>query len=78
MPNQCSAPGCRSNYRREPYTPVFKLPATPTTLHDQWLNALHRENIDTLKHIYVCMHHFHPEDIINVVEHYKLTEVLPK
>ena len=28
-------------------TPVFKLPATPTTLRDQWLNALHRENIDT-------------------------------
>ena len=30
MPNQCSsAPGCRSNYRGEPYTPVFKLPNNP-------------------------------------------------
>ena len=26
MPNKCSAPGCRSNYAGEPYTPVSKLP----------------------------------------------------
>ena len=66
MPNQCSAPGSRSNYRGEPYTQVFKLPATPPELRDQWMNALHRENIETLKNIYVCVHHFHPEDIITV------------
>ena len=62
MPNQCSAPGCKINYRREPYTQVFLLPATPPELRDQWLNALHRENIETLKHIYVSVHHFYPED----------------
>ena len=45
MPNHCSAPGCRSNYRGEPYTPVFKLPTAPQELRTQWLNALHRDNL---------------------------------
>ena len=66
MPNHCSAPGCRSNYRGEPYTPVFKLPTTPHELRIQWLNALHRDNIGDLKNIYVCMLHFHTKDIITV------------
>ena len=35
MPNQSSAPGCRSNYRDEPYTPVFKLRNTPPELREQ-------------------------------------------
>ena len=68
MPNHCSAPGCRSNYRGEPYTPVFKLPTVPQELRTQWLNALHRDNLCDLKNIYVCLHHFHPEDIITRVD----------
>ena len=51
MPNQYSAPGCRSNYRGEPYTPVFKLPNTPPELREQWLKTLHQVNIENLKHI---------------------------
>ena len=43
MPNRCSAPGCRSNYAGEPYTPVFKLPRGPPELVQQWLNGLCRE-----------------------------------
>ena len=66
MPNHCSAPGRRSNYRGEPYTPAFKLPTTPHELRIQWLNALHRDNIGDLKNIYVCMLHFHTKDIITV------------
>ena len=66
MPNHCSAPRCKSNYRGEPYTPVFKLPTAPYELRTQWLNALHRDNIADLSYIYVCMHHFHPKDIITV------------
>ena len=66
MPNHCSAPGCKSNYRGEPYTPVFKLPTAPQVLRTQWLNALHRNNIADLSNIFVCMHHFHPKDIITV------------
>ena len=66
MPNHCSAPGCKSNHRGEPYTPVFKLPTTPRELRTQWLNAFHRDNITDLSNIYVCMHHFHPKYIITV------------
>ena len=66
MPNQCSAPGCRSNYRGEPCSPVFKLPNTPPELREQWLKSLHPVDIENLKHIYVCLHHFKPEDIITV------------
>ena len=66
MPNHCSAPRCYSNYRGEPYTPVFKLPTVPQELRTQWLNALHRDNIADLSNIYVCMHHYHPKDIITV------------
>ena len=66
MPNQCSAPICRSNYRGEPYTPVFKLPTAPSELRHQWLRALPRVDIENLKHVYVCLLHFHPEDIVTV------------
>ena len=66
MPNQCSAPGCRSNYRGESYTPVFKFPTAPPELRHQWLRALHRVDIENLKHVYVCLLHFHPEDIVTV------------
>ena len=63
MPNKCSAPGCRSNYAGESYTPVFKLPTCPPDLVNQWLRALSREGIEDLKNIYVCAKHFLPEDI---------------
>ena len=66
MPNPCSAPGCRSNYRGESYTPVIKLPTAPPELRHQWLRALHRVDIENLKHVYVCLLHFHPEDIVTV------------
>ena len=35
MPNKCSAPGCRSNYAGEAYTPVFKMPNGPSELVSQ-------------------------------------------
>ena len=66
MPNHCSAPGCRSNYRNEPYTPVFKLPTAPPELRIQWLNAFHRDGTGDLKSIYVCLNHFNTTDIIKV------------
>ena len=66
MPNHCSAPGCRSNYRNEPYAPVFKLPTAPPELRIQWLNALHRDGIGDLKSIYVFLNHFNTTDIIKV------------
>ena len=71
MPNHCSAPGCRINYRGEPYstpvTPVFKLPTASPELRIQWFNALHRDDTGDFKSIYVCLNHFkhyryHPVD----------------
>ena len=65
MPNHCSSPRCKSNYRGEPYTPVFKLPTAPQELRTQWLNG---DNIADLSNIYVCMHHVHPKDIVITVD----------
>ena len=54
MPNKCSAPNCKSNYYPDdPYIPVFELPNQPEELRQLWFNALHRENITALKHVYI-------------------------
>ena len=63
MPNRCSAPGCRSNYSGEPYTPVFKIPNGPPDRVAQWKRALCRDNIDEIQNIYVCIKHFRDEDV---------------
>ena len=47
VPNYCSITGCGSNYRGEPYSPVFKLLSARHDLRIQWLNALRRDNIVT-------------------------------
>ena len=54
MPNRRSAPGCRSNYAGEPYTPVFRLPREPPELVQQWLKALCREGVEDFVNIHVC------------------------
>ena len=53
-----SAPGCRSNYAGEPYTPVFN-----SRVIQQWLRPLSRECVENLKRIYVCANHFFRKDI---------------
>ena len=63
MPNTCSAPGCKSNYKPEDRIPVFKMPQKPDELRHAWVRALHREGIDDLKTIFVCVKHFREEDI---------------
>ena len=63
MPNRCSAPGCRSNYSGETPTPVFKMPSGPPQLVTKWKSFLHRENIEDIKNIHVCLKHFHDEDV---------------
>ncbi|KAI6650086.1 Transposable element P transposase [Oopsacas minuta] len=63
MPNTCSAPGCRSNYAGEPYTPVFKLSNGPPDLVNRWHRALCGEGIRDLKNVFVCSKHFLDEEI---------------
>ena len=63
MPNNCSAPGCRSNYDPNDRIPVFKMPLKPDELKHAWLRALHREDVDELKVMYVCSKHFREEDV---------------
>ena len=63
MPNKCSAPGCRSNYDGEPHTPIFKIPNGPPHIVYQWKRFLHREFIEEIKKIYVCLKHFRDEDV---------------
>ena len=63
MPIRYSAPGCRSNYASEPYTPVFRLPRAPPVLVQQWLKAICREGVEDLVNIHVCAKHFSEVDI---------------
>ena len=59
MPNNCSAPGCKSNYSPTDRIPVFKMPQKPDELRHAWLRApLHRDDIDELKAVYLCSKHF--------------------
>ena len=48
MPNTCSVPHCRSNYKGEGYTPVFSIPTAPD-LANNWLRAICREGTSALK-----------------------------
>ena len=63
MPNTCSAPGCKSNYNPEDRIPVFRMPQQPDELRQSWIRALHREDLDNLKTVFVCVKHFREEDI---------------
>ena len=42
---------------------VFKLPLKPDQLRHAWLRALHREDIEDLKVVNVCVKHFREGDI---------------
>ena len=66
MPNQCSAPGCRSHYQGESHSSFSTSYCIPTQTRHQWLRALHLVDIENLKHVYVCLLHFHPKDIVTV------------
>ena len=63
MPNCCSAPGCMSNYDPNDAIPVFKMPQKPDELRHAWLRALHRDDIDELKIVYVCSKHFGDNEV---------------
>ena len=39
------------------------MPNEPEEIRKQWFNALRRENISDLKHVFVCIHHFHDNDV---------------
>ena len=41
---------------------VFKLPLKPDQLRHAWLQALHREDIEDLKAVNVCVKHFREGD----------------
>ena len=63
MPNKCWAPACkRKYYVTDPYTQVFKFPED-LKLRQAWINALHREHDNPPKLFYVCVNHFHEQDI---------------
>ena len=64
MPNACSAPGCStSNYNPTDRMPVFTMPQKPDQLRHAWLRALHREDRDYLKVVYVFSKHFRKDEI---------------
>ena len=59
MPNKWSAPKCRSNYAGEQPTPVFKMPNGTPEIVALWKAFLHREHIEDIKKIYVCLKQSH-------------------
>lgn len=63
MPSPCSAPGCTSNYYPDDRVHIFRLPENPPELKRAWIRALHREDIDRLKVVNVCIKHFREEDV---------------
>ena len=63
MPNNCSAPGCKSNYDPTDRIPVFKMPQKPDELRHAWLRVLHRDDINELKVVYVCSKHFTEDEV---------------
>ena len=63
MPNKCSAPGCKSKYDPEDRIPVFRMPQQSDELRQSWIRALHGEDLDNLKTVFVCVKHFREEDI---------------
>ena len=63
MPSACSAPGCTSNYYPNERVHIFRMPDNPPELKQAWIRALHREDIDRLKVVNVCIKHFREEDV---------------
>ena len=63
MPSSCSAPGSKSNHYKDERVPVFKFHLKSEQLRHAWLQALHREDIEDLKDVNVCMKHFREGDI---------------
>ena len=61
MPCNCSPPGCKSNYDKDVRIPVFKLPQIPDQLRHAWLRTLHRDYLDKLKVVCVCVKYFRDE-----------------
>ena len=54
---------CRTVLPLDVRVPVFKLPEGPPEVRHAWIRALHREDIASLKNVYVCSKHFLKEDI---------------
>ena len=50
-------------YNPEVRIPVFRMPQHPDELRQSWLRALHREDLDNLKTVFVWVKHFREEDI---------------
>lgn len=57
MPNHCSVPGCKTNYKNHDQGSVFLLPKNETQ-RAQWLKFLNVKNGETIKKVYVCFKHF--------------------
>ena len=62
MPNKCSALSCRSNYDGEPHTPIFKMLNDQPCIVSHRKRFLHRQRIDEIRKIYVCLQHFRDEE----------------
>jgi hypothetical protein len=73
MPYKCVVPGCNSNQRNalktEGYIQLFHFPQEGPR-RDERIRAIHRADWIPTNHSYVCVKHFHSNDLITV-EKYK-------
>lgn len=73
MPETCSVPLCRSNYKlrkeevergiKNEYVPVFRFPAN-SELREKWISRINRKNFQPTERSVVCIKHFRDTDII--------------
>ena len=54
------------------------MPEKPDELKHAWLRALHRDNIDELKVVYVCSKHFREGEVETTTKCLMETEVIEK
>lgn len=66
MPDKCVAPGCTSNYqsalRNEGYVQVFGFPKDEERRRE-WVRAIPRSNWTPPQRAFICVKHFHEEDL---------------
>ena len=57
MPNKCSVAGCFTNFKGHQAGTVFEL-TQDEALQPIWRKFLNREGSETLKTVFICVHHF--------------------
>lgn len=74
MPYKCSVPGCYSNNKHclkaEGYIQLFKFPKD-CCRREEWVRAIHRPDWSPTNSSFVCVKHFHSDDLSMIENFFK-------